>query len=108
MKKWRPNRQDNASAREKILEWLKFQESNFTVPKAFLELPPKVKSTMCILEGNPLDEEICEALGTDVYTNLERSLATDPDWNTEPEQDQDDDDGKMFFSQVDVAKLLAD
>lgn len=104
LEKWRPNRQDNASARERILKWLNFQESNFTVGKAFSELAPQVKSTMYILEGKPLHEEIREALGPDVYADLERSLAADPDWNTEPEQDQEDDDGKTFFSQVDVAK----
>ncbi len=100
LEKWHPNRQDNASVCEKILNWLNFQESNFTVAKVFLEFAPKVESTMHILEGKSLHEEIREALGTDVYADLECLLA-------EEEQDQDD-DGKMFFSQVDIAKWLAD
>ena len=105
--KWKPNRQDNASARERILNWLKIQESNFIVPKVFLEFAPKVESTMHILEGEPLHEEIREALGPDVYDDLERSLAAELDWNAEPERDNDD-DGRIWFSKVAIAKWLAD
>ena len=96
MEDWQPNRQDNASVRKRIMDWLSLQESNFTSRNVFEELPPTVESTMHILDGKPLEEEIREALGPEVYAELERAMLADAqDENSGDVEQDDEDDGKV-------------
>ncbi len=64
---------------------------------------------MHILDGKPLEEEIREALGPEVYAELERAMLGDAQGKNDGDSEQDDgDDGKVWFSREKIAKWLAD
>ncbi len=109
LENWQPDRRDNASVCKRIMDWASVQELNFSLRKTFEEVPPMVESTMHILDGRALEEEIREALGPEVYAELERAMLGDAQDDDKGDSERDDEgDGKAWFSREKIAKWLAD
>ena len=105
LENWKPDRQDNAFVRKRIMDWISCQESKFTLPEIFAELPPQMESTVHVLEEKPRKEEIREALGPEVYAEIERYMLADIQENedTDPEHN-DEDDWKVWLARGKIAK----